>query len=229
MTTGNNISIGILTRHRLSDLRRCATSAMATVGIPANVIIAFDDDLSNFRACPNWHWAMKFPLPMRHYYVRGMNVLFALMKQYNPNLDYFVVTNDDSEFLTPGWGEEAISTLHERFPDGMGVLELAHPDLCAHYVSRRAVFDAHFEGNLAHPEYTMYFSDNHLRNSLKDMDMFASIEGSGGKQIINHYLSQDTLREDLRYWRQSDRKVYKKYVTQNNWHDKWINNVDGEV
>jgi hypothetical protein len=67
------------------------------------------------------------------------------MKQFHAEIgeefDFFVICNNDSEFVMPYWGRKAQDAFWEIFPDGEGVLELFSGPLVGHYISRASFID----------------------------------------------------------------------------------------
>jgi hypothetical protein len=203
------LTLAILTRrHRLAV--QAMESAVATAGCPLQVVIAFDDAprevceaMSVLLHCSN---VRSFLLPVRHYYVRGMNALYHDMRTPPTSADKFVVINDDVLFTMRDWGPYVLDQYAQRFPDG-GVLELAGPDLCAHYISDVGFMDKMYNGRLADPRYTMYYSDSHLMRHMKKLGRYAYCPGPSGNPVIHHQVVQDALRSEVEYWMPIDRWI----------------------
>jgi hypothetical protein len=156
-------------------------------------------------------------LKPRHYYVRGMNELYNAMKRLYPEMHYFVISNDDAEWMAPDWGEMAIQTFEKLLPDGKGVLEMADPTSCAHYLSTREFFDEEFGGVLCRLEYTHYYSDSHLRHQLIDQKRYFVAENEDHLPICVHHKTMDSVREEVRYWLPRDGVIYEAHCAANGW------------
>jgi len=221
----NFMDIGVLTRHRSIQLRTCVNSAIATVGCPAQVTIAFDDDRAGYESCVDWPGTSHLLLRPRHYYVRGVNALFHHMRrlahEQDRVLDYFCILNNDVEFVRGNWGPAGINYLSSKFPDGMGLVELVGPDVLGNYISRAALFDEHFGGRIAEPCYTMYFSDSELLNRLKQMGRYSHADlpsqGSLPDKILQHHVVHDSLRSEAFSWFPVDRQVYDERAKLHGW------------
>ena len=202
------LTIGVLSRRR-GHAVQAVESALATVGCDAQVVVAFDDEplamldaIMAFRGRRNVHAVL---LPIRHFYVRGMNALYAEMKLLGA--DRFVVVNDDVFFTTRDWGPYVLEQYAEQFPEG-GIMELAGPDLCAHYLSDVRFIDQYCDGKLADMRYTMYFSDTHLMAQAKGLSRYRYVPGPVGRPIVDHRILNDPLREELKYWYAVDQREF---------------------
>jgi len=211
------ITAGFLTRNRLPDLRRAVNSFIATVGVPFHVLVMFDDDSAGYNAYDPPPGVRKALVTMRHYYARGMNRMYQTMKETFPDMDYFMVSNDDVEFLMPHWGVRTLNEFPNLFPnDQLGLLEIGGlEERCAHYVSRRALFDQHFDGLLAEPCYTMYYSDSELMQRLRTMNKYRVIEQSNA--ICIHYIVRDSLRYEVERWWHADKAEYERRAKLYGW------------
>ena len=201
------VALGVLTRGRPQAAIACVQSALATAGEPIEVFVVVDDDrpaaaaiTSYFEGNPLVHVAL---LPLRHYYVRGMNALGRWL--HEAGVDHFVVANDDVTFVQPGWAATVCSALAAYFPDAMGILELAGPELCAHYASRMGFFCQYFNGQLAEPAYTFYCSDTELRERARALDRYAWWYGP---EVLQHHITRDAGRSEVSYWLPLDRAEY---------------------
>ncbi len=170
---------GIVTRHRPDDVRRCVTSAIATAGAPMRIAILYDDDPVSFDMCPRWPYAQAINVTPRHYYVRGKNRMYQLAKEMAGDAEYFVMSNDDSEWLRPDWLSSAQEALEKQFEDGMGIIEMFMSGHCAHWISKFKFIDEYLNGKLGDPRFTMYFSDTDMMLRTAGMDRYASIVPSG--------------------------------------------------
>ena len=202
------LTIGVLSRRR-GHAVQAVESALATVGCEAQVIVAFDDEplamldaIMAFRGRRNVHAVL---LPIRHFYVRGMNALYAEMKFRNA--DRFVVVNDDVLFTMRDWGPYVLERYAEQFPEG-GIMELAGPDLCAHYLSDVGFIDQRCAGKLADMRYTMYCSDTHLMVHVKGLNRYRYVSSPTGRPVIDHRILDDALREELKYWYPVDQREF---------------------
>lgn len=207
-------TLGILTRGRPQAAIACAQSALQH-GHDVQTLIVVDDDpeayatiVAHFEGNPRVRVAL---LPIRHYYVRGMNQLGYWLA--NVGADFFAVTNDDVTFERDGWDEIARTELLHRFPGGDGILELAGHDLCAHYASRWRFFADEFESLLAEPAYTFYCSDTELRERAREIDCYAAAPELG---LLTHHVTNDEVRSEVSYWLPLDRDEY-----QRRWQPNW--------
>ena len=121
------LTLIISSKGRLESLRRCVNSAIAYAKHRPNIEIFFDDDqecLDAYAAPPNVYTVIT---QRREFYVALMNMAFASLSH---DVDHFVICNNDQEFIEPGWDIIAMNKLYEKWPDGMGVLEIGnHEDL----------------------------------------------------------------------------------------------------
>jgi len=202
-------------------MRRCIRSARNTVDCDLNIFVAIDDDDSYFTipCIPLVGECEMTVLRPRHYYVRGMNALYTWMR---PHIDYFVVSNDDVTFDMKGWGPYVIAKLNEHFPAGEGILELAGPELAAHYATRASFIDGAFDGLLAEPAYTFYCSDTELRNRAKALGRYVFQPAPTGESILRHHIKGDGMRSEVEYWMASDRETFKRRAKA---HPEWQREV----
>jgi hypothetical protein len=215
----DRVALGLLTRGRPQAAIACIQSALATAGEPIEAFVLIDDDppaadaiASHFEGNPLVHTRT---LPLRHYYVRGMNALGRWLDAVGA--DHFVVTNDDVTFLQPGWAALMRKELAGTYPDGMGIMELAGPELCAHYASRLDFFHEYFDGLLAEPAYTFYCSDTELRECARSLGRYSWWYGP---DILHHHVTADTLRHEVSYWLPFDRAEYVR-----RWQPGWLREV----
>ncbi len=213
------VALGILTRGRPADAIACAQSAVDCAAIasstPLPVYILVDDDRAAFeriavRLAAQPHIKVGL-LPLRHYYVRGMNALFAWMA--DDGVDHFVVSNDDVTFVRAAWDRLALQHYQDACGD-WGVLELAGPELCAHYLSRVAFFVEHFDGQIAEPAYTFYCSDTELRERCRALGAYHVWTD---QPILRHNVKDDGVRSEVMYWMPRDRAQYARRW-QPGWH-----------
>jgi len=190
------IVMGIVTRQRPRQLRTCITSALATCGVPINFVVGFDDDYWGYQQCLTLNVVKPYLMVPRHYYVRGKNAVYTEARNLaEGKADYFVLSNDDSEWLAPNWGARAVNLLEHSFEGGQGVLELFANGHLAHFISRFDFLDGFTNGLIADPKYTMYFSDSDLRNRLIEQDKYKAIQIKGSKleeyhnRVVTHQLS----------------------------------------
>ena len=219
------IVMGIVTRQRPAQLRTCITSALATCGVPINFVVGFDDDYWGYQQCPTLSVVTPHLMVPRHYYVRGKNAVYDVANSLAVGkAEYFVLSNDDSEWLAPNWGMRAVNLLEQSFEDGQGALELFANGHLAHFISRFDFLNEFTGGTLADPMYTMYFSDSHLRNLLIEQDKYKSIQVKGSKieeyhnRVVTHQLSitSDHLAFEVQCaWWEIDEGIFK-----NIWTDK---------
>ncbi|KKK95153.1 hypothetical protein LCGC14_2675670 [marine sediment metagenome] len=207
----------ILSRNRGTILRRCLYSIMATCDVPYRITVAFDDD-PDWRAIENIApQAARILLRPRHYYVRGVNALFQHARTCTPEMDFFVLLNDDVEFVVSGWAEGIIDFLKKQAPDGEGIVVLDEPEKCANYLSRVSFFDKHFDGLLAEPCYTMYYSDSELMERTKALGRYShgtlSLKTDSGEvhaKVLRHHEVDDYTRTEVNRWHKSDRETFER-------------------
>lgn len=208
----SSLVLGLITRNRNANLRRAVTSAAATSDIPLRIALMFDDDIAGFQQCPEWPYAQKQLLTPRHYYVRAMNKLFWFAKDTAADeTDYLVISHDDDEWVRPNWASLAVEMLENAFPDGQGILELFAPSLCGHYITKFSFIEKHFNGRLAYPAYTMYFSDSEMRNECLKLNAYRALNPKPGTELLVHnaYGTSDVVtREVQNAWFQDDREIY---------------------
>jgi hypothetical protein len=217
------IVMGIVTRQRPAQLRTCITSALATCGVPLQFVVGFDDDYWGYQQCLTLDVVHPHLMMPRHYYVRGKNAVYAGARDLaEGNAEYFVLSNDDSEWLAPNWGHRAVSLLEKSFEGGQGVLELFANGHLAHFISRFDFLDEFTGGMIADPMYTMYFSDSHLRNLLVEQEKYKAIHIKGSKleeyhnRVVTHQLSitSDHLAFEVQCaWWEIDERVYNSIWT----------------
>lgn len=213
--------VGILSRNRPDTLLRCVTNVQSLAGGPLLVGIALDDDLVTYQNFPRILGVSRLLLQPRHYYVRGTNAVYRFLRQLADGaglpFDYVVILNDDVEFQVFGWYPAAIAYLHERFPDGMGLVEFGVPDACANFITRAAFIDEHFGGEPANPVYTMYCSDSELLSRLKAMGRYASVQVDSGGAVLKHAQIQDALRAEMKPWYTLDQMQYNLRAKEFGW------------
>ena len=222
MTTGNSITVGILSRNRPEALRRCISSIAATINCDHQIIIAFDEDYNGYISpTAEWTNVSAVYLHPRHYYVRGVNALYRNMKKINPEMDFFFVSTDNIEFTTQGWGQKLMDLHETTYPDGKGVTEILGPGVCSHYLARKKFFDEDFDGYLANPVYTQYGSDDELRWTLQDQGQFSFARGSGlgARLLAQRTIGQidDELHEEVRQWYPWDREILARRAQEKGW------------
>lgn len=150
------------------------------------VAIVFDDDPVSYDMCPRWPYAQAINVTPRHYYVRGKNRLYQLAKGMAGDTEYFVMSNDDSEWLRPGWLAAAEEALEKQFEDGMGILEMFMQGHCAHYITKFKFIDEYMDGRLGDLRYTMYFSDTDMMLKATDVKRYCAIVPEGGMRDQYH-------------------------------------------
>lgn len=207
----------ILSRNRATLLRRCIYSIMATCDVPYHITVGFDDD-------PNWQnlksiapAATGILLRPRHYYVRGVNALFRQARLNRPEMDFFVLLNDDVEFVVANWASRVLAFIKEEVPDGSGIAVLDAPDKCANYLSRVSFFDEFFDGQLAEPCYTMYYSDSELMARAKALGRHfhgsLRVKTEGGAmemKVLKHFVTDDDMRDEVLRWSNSDKRTFER-------------------
>lgn len=213
--------LGILTRGRPGDLRRCITSALATANEQIGVVVAFDDDHVGWNTTPEYKGVSRTLLLPRHYYVRGMNALYRFLQKVaadnSETLEHFAVCNDDVEWLAPSWPQLVRETMVREFEDGQGVLELADVDKCATYAGHAGLFARHFSNRLAEPCYTMYCSDTELLVRLRALDKWRFVVHPTHGAVCRHAEVRDALRTEVKRWYESDRELYNERAAAYGW------------
>ena len=201
------ITLAVLTRGRFEDVIQCITTARATATGKLKVVVVVDDDIKTYTGLEQWAGSRDnvkvVYLHPRHYYVRGMNALYK-----HVDTEYFVVSNDDVSFTHQGWDERALTAVRKCG----GIVELAGPDLCAHYITSRTFIDLSFDGLLAEPAYTFYCSDTELRNRARVLGAYHFLPESG----LVHHVKNDRVRSDASYWMATDRETFKR-----RWQSEW--------
>jgi hypothetical protein len=212
----HKLIVGFPSRKGLTAVRKCVNSIVATANVPTQVVIAFDDDGISYRACPDWPFVDTHLLRPRHYYCRSVNALFQYIKQAaEGTTDYFILTHDDVEFVTPDWGNLVIGA-YERVLPGGGILELFSPGLCSHYISSISFIDDEFDGRLADPVYTNYYSDSHMLNQCAEKGRYAALLLPEGMNILNHDLfsTRDAASLEVQEaWFHVDQQLYRERWT----------------
>ena len=202
-------ALGVLTRGRRDAATACIDSALRH----ADDLVVFcvvDDDraaaayLSNYyEGNPRVHVGL---LPLRHYYVRGVNALGRWMQE--AGVDHFAITNDDATFAVDGWD----TTCRALAAEGE-IVELAGDDLCAHYTSRMRTFVDHFHGLLAEPSYTFYCSDTELRERAKELRLYSARPDLA---LVTHHAADDAVHSEITFWFAIDRATYER-----RWRSPW--------
>lgn len=209
------ITIGIPSINRLDSLRRCINSIAATIGTDFRICVGFSDEIG-YNHLPPYPYVDKTLLLPREYYVKDLNRTFDFMKDTAPEeepLDYILITQDDSEFIKPGWGPLVVNSLHRNFPHGMGAIEMFNPNGFSNYITRASLFDQ-FDGKLLPEEYKHYFADSVRRQQLIDQGAFQAFNFSAPKDAIVHhplYATTDpTGLEAREKWFDRDKAIYEK-------------------
>ena len=210
MESTASIAVGILSRLRPTNCRRCITSVVATIGCDHTIYVALDDDHISKQSLPHYRHCRYHVLQPRHYYVRGVNALFQWMKDSYQDLDYFLIINDDTEFLLLDWGPRILETFDKAYPDGMGLMELSGEGGCTNFITRREFIDSQFNGYIGNPVYTMYFSDSELLNRLKELGCYTRAYIEGNYPVADHAAEKDYTRLEVRDWYERDKKVYEE-------------------
>jgi glycosyltransferase involved in cell wall biosynthesis len=211
------ITILICTRGRPAQLEDCINSAIGGArGWPLHIVVGFDDDPQNYiqfresiektSDLPLGTKVGAIGLTPRHYYVRAVNALFAWARGNVPHFDYFVLSNDDVTWA-PDWAKHAFYGLNKSYPRGLGICELSAPDACAHYISRAQFFVETFDGVLAEPCYTFYFSDRELLNRAKLLGRYRYLRGPEGP-LIAHDQQRDAVRSEVERWWSGDETTF---------------------
>ena len=212
MDRPDHLIVGLGTRNRLVELRRCITSIASTAGIPVKIVVAFDEDYASYIELHDYPYVSKVLLQPRHYYCRMMNVLYRKMHEVaeEEGSTHFVLAHDDSEYALWDWGNKALDIHMGAYPDGNGVVDLFGPSMCSHYISTFKFIDEQHNGQLADPRYTMYYSDSDMLNKLAEKTQYAAIEGMG---IFRHMTmsTHDALTAEVtRTWKDLDRQEYER-------------------
>jgi hypothetical protein len=167
--------------------------------------------------CPHWSFATTINLSPRHYYVRGKNAVYRLARTISDECEYYVMSNDDSEWVRPGWLESAQGALEDHFEDGMGILELFMQGHCAHYITKFKFVDKYLDGRLGDPRFTMYFSDTDMLIKMQAINKYGAITFDGDwnhqyhSRIVNHQLDAKgdrTAYEVQSTWWHIDEQVF---------------------
>lgn len=216
-----HLNIGILTHRRLDHLRRCINSILATVNIDTTITVLFDDDEPSYQSLdhPIVNKALVAP---RHYYVRGMNRLYAVMEHAattaGKDFDWLCFLNDDVEFLHHGWPLIIIESMIAKWGDGVGVAEMVAPEKCAHYITRKRFLDQFTEYQRpANPIFTMYYSDSDLMCCAKDAGRYAFLSAPGKGPVVLHHIVHDTLRAECSRWRTVDKVEWQRRAEAKGW------------
>jgi hypothetical protein len=194
----------IPTRQRPEQLQACINSIIATCGtFTPRFVVGFDDDYTNYslflKTSRNAEVQAHYLAP-RHYFVRGMNALFKAANDAWDDFDYFVVCNDDDQFVYGGWDGAALDGYNAQFPDGLGVLELAFPKRLHTYFSRAQLFNDYFYGRLYNTAYTQFCGDHELLETLNAADKYRCVENlSSIFKVVKHYWgsTDDTLGQEV--------------------------------
>lgn len=215
------LTLLIPTRNRAEELLNCINGAISNAkGWPLHLVIGFDDDAESYIKHST---ADKGKLPAgvdvtclylkpRHYYVRAVNELYRFASRH-VDFDYFFLSNDDVAFA-PNWAAQAVRGLQRSFPNGEGICELAGPELCAHYVSRKAFIDTHFARLLAEPCYTFYFSDREMMMRAKLLGRYRHLPGN----LVTHFEREDSTRSEVERWFYVDEEQYfRRRVAHKQW------------
>lgn len=197
------LTIIISSRGRLESLRRCVNSAIAYADRRPNIEIYFDDDQECFEAytCPPN--VVKDDIMERAYYVAIMNHAFDNLAS---DVDYFIICNNDQEFIEPGWDIIAMDKLYEKWPDGMGVLEIGnHEDLSYNtFLSRTSFWVEHYDGKLFNPDFIQYYADTDRCASLNTTGHLARL----GPGLVNTHSAWDEVKHSGRQWMARDKAIW---------------------
>lgn len=206
------ITVGIPSRNRLDSLRRCINSIAATIGCNFRICVLFGDDELGYKFLPAYPYVQKKNVSPRGYYVKDVNRTLDFMRETATAeylLDYFVITQDDTEFVLPNWGNALISTLHRAFDNGYGAIDFFSQHGFSNVISRIAVFDNECDGKFLPEEYAHYFADSVRRQQLYDKNMFAWIDYKSPLECVcfhPHYATVDPtgLEARLRWFDQDE-------------------------
>jgi glycosyltransferase involved in cell wall biosynthesis len=205
------LTVGIPTVGRAEKLRHCVNSVLALAGCPVRVVLLFGD-YTAYHHFPDIPGVFKFLQVPRRYYVADVNTLFAKMHQWE-DLDFFAITNDDSEFVMPNWGIRTIDTLMNNFEDGMGVIEMFVSGM-HDYLSRAKLFDEHYGGKLLPEHYVHFCADSERTMELRKNEQFVQfVPIKWGERIIRHeaYMVDDALSvENQEMWHARDHQVFEE-------------------
>jgi len=186
------LTIIISSRGRIESLRRCVNSAIAYADQRPEILIWFDDDPECYDAYNPPPQVYRYDLQPRAYYVKLMNYAFSKLNL----VDHFIVCNNDQEFIEPGWDVIAMNKLYEKWPDGMGVLEIGnHEDLSYNvFLSRTKFWNDRYDGKLFDPDFIQYYADTDRLVSLNANRWLARI----GPGLVNTHTCWDEVKHSGR-------------------------------
>lgn len=201
-----NVRLGVVARNRPAALLRCLQSAYCNAGssITLTAYVLFDGDAETPYAIPRYRWANYIIQPLRMYYVSCANRLVRDYLLAPPAPDFFVLTDDDTEFVGEGWAETAIQHHQQDFPDRIGVVELVDVNECCHFLTTPETVEW-LGGELYDSRYRQFFHDTVLMERLRDADKLSACAKSAnrGKLLLHHrdwqggaYSSLALLREE---------------------------------
>ncbi len=202
------ITLGILTRDRPAQLRICLESARDTAKNKFRTVLLYGDDYAGYNSPPRYNLAPMhvFLSTPRMFYYADLRLLYQHMHEVT-DLDLFVISNDDCEFMVGGWDKSAEEQLYEEFDDGMGVLSFwEHPFHT--FMSRAKLFDEQYDGVLAPEDYVFYFGDSERHDDLLERDQWMPSD----PPLVKHPI--DAVHNDpTKYpfcWYERDKRLYLK-------------------
>ena len=200
-----DLTVIIPSRGRLESLRRCVNSAIALATEPPSVIVYFDDDKECYEAYNQPPEVEKALFgPERLYYVTTMNT--ALKDLINQEVDYFIVANNDQEFIEPGWDQIALDKFEEKFPDGEGVLEIGNHETLSYntFISRTQFWQEHFDSQLFDPRFVQYYADTERVDRLNCDDWLARLAPG----LVNTHACWDEVKHSGLEMMKRDKEAY---------------------
>jgi hypothetical protein len=126
--------------------------------------------------------------------------------------DYFVLTDDDTEFTGFPWAEEMIAGFEKNFErGGVGVLEFVDINECCHILTTPQTVEW-LGGTLYDPSYRQFFHDTVLMEQLRDKKKLAYLgkDSASRRMLLHHRDWQGGAFTALRQLREVDHMTFQR-------------------
>jgi len=198
------LTLIIPSRGRLESLKRCVNSAIAYADQRPKICIFFDDCSEYYDAYNPPPQVFRYDMQPRAYYVKLINMAFHALSK--GTMDHFIICNNDQEFIESGWDIIAMDKLYEKWPDGMGVVEIGNGETLSYncFISRVEFWNKHYNGKLFDPRFKQYYADAERLACLNANEQFARIYPG----LVNTHSCWDEVKHSGRQWMARDKEVY---------------------
>lgn len=218
------VSILIPQRGRPAQIKRCLELILQNTSYPNYevILICDKDDLSSVSSAPKDKRVkiviipykplppkktkpiLDGNLPQRPMYVEKINYAYKNIAKG----DYIVYLANDVE-VGKNWLTEAMKTMKEKPPDGVGGLVsfndgVYEGEFAPHGLISRKFVEEFLGGYVLHPAYKHYYADSDLGTTAKRFKRFYYAD----KSVIHHKWASDDIRAPMRRLAPRMKEVY---------------------